>query len=426
MQDLIKSRLDEMHNLRDRIVLRNTLNDVFLELYEETERKYAALEQRVRDELPLIYERYSVYSTILPRSYVDIGHVCLSPMIQNEMQMPLFGVKELIDALENNEQPVIDTIFYEADSMKCKLRDFTERIYDGVIDTDSKRYPFRCKLSPAKRYVELVEKLYCVFLQNDMPWTTVNCSYLSKFFDVHIISLPEAPPPRTVIRQDQIHISFEPYDQAVRQGIIPVWNIDVHRVKGDDFPMPAIDNVNYEYRFDTSKLGAENGFLVDYDSAYILSVRRENDNIVAVSPKQRELTWDIYRFRKQFDRAVDTYPYPVMSNARIDSFSARLTAAYRIQVKTKAELRGLVASFEAASDIELRQITFAGEKFSGETYDMNQFIKDELRDPEYRKTLVLGFSAKKRDYFLTRDNVSFLTSQVQIAFPEYNCVGTLI
>ena len=426
MEDLIKTRLDEMRDLKDRTVLRDTLNDVFLALYVETERKYEALEQRVRDELPLIYERYTVYCTALKRGSVDSGHICFSPMIKKELDEPVFSARDLTSALEDNAQPVIGTVFYEADSIKCKQRDFTDRIYSGALEADSKRYPFKCRLRPAKRYTGLVEKLYRVFLQNDMPWTTVNCSYLSKFFDVHIISLPEAPPPRTIIRQDQIHVSFEPYDQMTWQDIIPVWNIDVHNVKGDDFPMPAIDNVNYEYRFDISKLGAENGFLVDFDSAFILSARRDNDSVVAVSPQPRELTWDIYRFRKHFGRAVDTYPYPVLSNARIDTFAARLTAERRIQVKTKAELRGLVAAFEAASDIELRDISFAGEKFSGETYDMNQFIKDELRDPEFKRTLTLKFSAKKRDHFLTRDNISFLTSQVQIAFPEYNCVGILI
>jgi hypothetical protein len=347
-------------------------------------------------------------------------------MIQKEMIEPVFNTKELADALGDNEQPIIGTIFYEADSIKCRQLDFSTRIYDGAIEVGSKRYPFKCCLRPTKRYMELVEKLYNIFLQNDMPWTTINCSYLNKFFDIRIVSMPEVPPPRTTIKFEQIHISFEQYDRSIRHGIIPVWNIDIHHVKGDDFPVPALDNINYEYRFDTSKLGSENGFLVDYNSAYILSVRRENDNIIAVSPQQRDLIWDIYRFRKQQDRAVDTYQYPVLSNARRDSFSARLTAMYGVQIKTKAELRGLISSFEASRNIELRTITFAGEKFSGETYSMNQFIKDELRDPEYRKTLVLGFGARSRDYFLTRDNISFLTSQIQMVFPEYNCVGTIV
>jgi hypothetical protein len=238
--------------------------------------------------------------------------------------------------------------------------------------------------------------------------------------------MTKTPPQGTKISAEQFKISFSDYNDLIIHGLIPVWNIDKQRAKGEDFPVPASDKVNYEYRFDTGKLGTGNGFLVDYDGEYILSVRRENDSIVAVSPQSKGLVWNMYRFRKRHDRAVDTYKYPVISNARKDSFSAAMTAAYGVTVKTKAELRKLIRSFEVSEYIELESMTFADKNQNGETYDMNPYIIDELRDPKYQRTLVLGFRAYKRDFFLNRDLISFLVSQIQIIYPEYNCVGALL
>jgi hypothetical protein len=228
------------------------------------------------------------------------------------------------------------------------------------------------------------------------------------------------------IQPEQLEISFVPYDGIIRRGLIPVWNIDAFHVKGEDFPMPASDFVNYEYRFDTGAAGDENGFLLDCANEYILNVRRESGALVIVSPAQKGLEWDMYRIRRRRDNPVDVYPYPVISNARSDSFSARLMAKFGTHIATRAEMHKLIASFEASEYAELVDFRFAGEKLPGDTYDMNPFIIDEIRNPDFQKTLVLTFKAKNRDFFLNRDVISFLVSELQSTYPEYRCVGTLI
>jgi len=425
MQKLISKRLEEMRSITDRTVLKDALNEIFFELYNETERKYSALEERIRNELKLNYESYSVYSTVLHRDEVEEGHPYLSPMIPAEMESIITKTDDLITALSDNSEPIIGTVFYEADYMKCLQPDFKGRVFDGSIELDSKSYNFKCRLRPATRYMALVESLYNIFIQNGVPWRTINCAYLNKFFDVCIMSIDEELPPKVNIAREQIDISLGEGNKFIHMNMIPVWNIDKHRVSGDDFAMPTIDYINYEYHFETEKLGSENGFLVDYESAYIQSIRREKDTVVAVSSEAYELDWDLYRFRPRHDRPVDSYRYPILSNARKDSFSARLTDAYGIQVRSKAELRKLVGSYETAKDIILDTITMTSDKVTEETYSMNKFIIDELRDPKYQRTMVLGFVSKSAD-FVTQDIISFMTTQIQAIFPEYNCVGKLI
>jgi hypothetical protein len=425
VREYIAKRLNEMENSEERAFLKQVITDLFLPMYDATEEKYTALERRVRDELPLVYESYTIYSTVMPKSRADGSHSYLSPVIPSDADETVLDFGELAAALHGG-QPVIDTVFCEADYFECRRIGSDKQIFNGAFTVRSERYPFKCVLKPAARYGERAEALYGMFIRNDVPWTTVNSAYFGKFFDVCLTELPNVPPRGVRILPEQIEISFAPHDGIVKRGLIPVWNIDAFHVKGEDFPMPAEDFVNYEYRFNTGAPGDGNGFLLDYANEHILNVRREGNALVIVSPKQKGFAWDMFRIRRRQDSPMDVFPYPVLSNARSDSFSARLMARYGTHIATRAELYKLLASFEVSEYAELVDLRFAGEKLPGDTYDMNPFIRDEIRNPDYQKTLSLVFKAKDRDFFLNRDIISFLVSELQSVYPEYRCVGALI
>ena len=63
---------------------------------------------------------------------------------------------------------------------------------------------------------------------------------------------------------------------------------------------------------------------------------------------------------------------------------------------------------------------------TSETYSMNDFILDEIREGEYRKCLILLFRRKGTQTFLLRDIMSFLVSEVQLMYGEYMCEGRLL
>ena len=426
MRTLIAERLADVKSPEERALLKEVLSDVFLPLYDETERKYAALEQRVREELPLLYDTYTVYSTAMPRESIDANHAYLSAMIHSEAEEPVIDARDLANGLRGGAQPIIETVFCEADYLNCQqIAQGMDRL-NGAFIIKTERFPFRCTLKPATRYRELAETLYSAFLRNDVPWTTINGAYLSKFFDVCLTDFAGTPPPPAAkIHLSQIEFDFGSFSNTIRRGLIPVWNVDVYRHKGEDFPVPAEDSLNYEYHFNTDLLGRDCGFLVDYSNASILNVRRERGMLVIVSNRQKGLMWDMYRFRRRQDASVDVYPYPILTNARKDSFSTRLMTKYGAHIATKAEMRKLLNSFEASEHIELTGFSFIGEKLPGDTYDMNTFIHDEVRNPEFQKTLELSFKALNKGYFLNRDIASFLVSEFQSVYPEYRCVGTL-
>ena len=119
MRDFIVKKLEGMLNPAERAVLRELMNDVFMPMYEESERKYAALEQKVRDELPFLYDAYTVYHTVMPREQVD-GHPFLSPMLPEEAHESEINAWDLAKTLHGGTAPVIETVFYEADFLQCQ------------------------------------------------------------------------------------------------------------------------------------------------------------------------------------------------------------------------------------------------------------------------------------------------------------------
>lgn len=56
---------------------------------------------------------------------------------------------------------------------------------------------------------------------------------------------------------------------------------------------------------------------------------------------------------------------------------------------------------------------------------MNPFIEDEMRDYQAQKKLILYFIPGPEEAWLQRDIASFLVSEVQRLYPEYECGGIM-
>jgi len=56
---------------------------------------------------------------------------------------------------------------------------------------------------------------------------------------------------------------------------------------------------------------------------------------------------------------------------------------------------------------------------------MNSFMKDEIREDKRARQLILNFRANTKETWMVRDLMSFITSEVQELYPEYQCGGKL-
>jgi len=425
MDDVKEDLVSNLRSVEQNSTLKEVFSDIFMQLHNEIEQKYEKLEQRVLGELPQRYEMFSVYTTVLPRRYLGVGHAYLSPVVSEEAQEKKLDTGELIKALCSNEQPVIETVFCEADYLRCRQLDLDRPVLDGAFVINTVRYPFKCWLKRAKRYAEQIQVLHTAFLRNNIPWSTINSTYHNKFYDVCLIE-PANIPIGTKILPEQIDIDFGPYTDVVHRQLIPVWNVDKYRVLSDDNPVPVVDTVHYEYRFDLDRFGKDCGFLVDHDNIFILDSRQDERNLVITSSMNKDLQWYLFRLRPRQDSAMDVFPYPVLTNAKKETIAAQLMIESNRIIACKDELREIVEIYVDSRYVLLGDLFFSGSSVTGETYDMNPFIRDEVRDPAFRRTLVFAFYADNRDLFYIRDIISFLVSVMQMVYPDYRCVGVLL
>lgn len=96
-------------------------------------------------------------------------------------------------------------------------------------------------------------------------------------------------------------------------------------------------------------------------------------------------------------------------------------------MRTRAELGRFIRGF-GLEDFAVYQDCITAGQFPGEreTYSMNSFIEDEIRDTTVQKKLLLRFQPGKKEAWLQRDVASFLVSEVQRLYPEYDCGGVFV
>ena len=421
MKAWIGQRLDSIRDLDEKILLREVLEEVFTGLYDETERKYKALEDRVRSELAFEQNRYVVYTGLLEQERLDGSHPYLFPLVPEDLELPK-TLDELQAAIAKG-RPLLATAFLKADYLLCRTLAQETRTWPGSLLTSEGEFSIRVRLTPAVRHLSRVEALYRLFLFHQLQWVTVNAPYLFKLFDMELIDGTQLPFQKPA-RITGIRLDCGQYTEYLRYGLLPVWNIQSRRLKGEDFPVPAMDKVNYEYRFDLSEEGEEHGYLVE-QGAEIVAARRESGSLVVTSPKDKGLEWTLCKVWQRKDYSIDVMEYPIVSNRQRDSFAGRLAAHYGVVIKTRAELERLIHSYEAAEGLRFLEYRIVDGKVDGETYEPNRFIHDEIRSGAYTKTMLLRFSALQRGDYLARDRMSYLTAQIQLAYPEYYCTGVL-
>ena len=307
------------------------------------------------------------------------------------------------------------------------LQKFWEKnpVFGGVIRTEGqhKEWEIEVRLQRNTAYLKKIEELYHLFIKNGVPWQTVNAPYLYKMADVMVTNISGEPDKTEKI--EEVSIQFGEYSRIVKKELIPVWNIQKLVLDGIGFPTPCEDHVSYEHNISIHEYGSEHSYLAE-DSQNIQSVIQTKDRLRIISAAGEAKKWDIYMLRSLKEHRIDRFTYPLMPNGRAESFAEKYQRKWNQNIRTRTELAHFIRGFGLEEyvryqDCEIRE-GFPGVK---ETYSMNPFIEDEVRMPAAQKKLVLHFEKGEKNPWLQRDILSFLTSEVQRIYPEYECGGVL-
>ncbi|WP_252244584.1 MULTISPECIES: normocyte-binding protein [unclassified Clostridium] len=422
----IYEKLNEINDLNDRVMLKKILNSVFTSLEQHSEDRFNDLEERVFDEIQYLEEKYNVYSTIIDRKHLDVTNEFLFPVIEEDTEEKIYDVKTIIDNLNDNVSSKMFNIFLKCDYSIFKQFISNNSEITGTIETDKKIHKAYFKVKANTEYKEKINTLYKCFINNNIMWKTVNMPYINKIAQIFLTKCEDQIDEEEEIVK--INIDFGDYSKYIKYDMVPLWNIKEIKLKCAGFPVPCIDKVNFEHDISIEKEGTNHGYLVNLDEENMDYVTIKKNYISITSKISASSPWLVYKIVNYKEDNTKKDNYEIMSNYKNVNFSNRFLFNNRYVIKTKSEIAKLINSFEASKHLRFRDLKIEELKFheDKETYDANDFIIDEIREDNIKKSLVLYFEAKNKEYYLNNDILSFLVSEIQIIYPEYKCEGRLI
>ncbi len=425
MEEMIKQEIRRIDGLQERVIFKDIIERLFLSLYETNREMYQELESRIMDDLAFDLNRYRITMGIVEKEYLDPSHHLLTPIREKDMAEPEYEISEMMRQLAEEGRSLVRTCFMEYDYLGIQKLLAKERI-GGKIYTDRGEYPAEFTVSQNRAYLKEISHLYEVFVSNGVPWQTVNAPYLYKFVDVYLMRLPEGI--TAAERILKIEPDLEEFAKWAHDDLIPIWNIRKLKMDSVGFPVPCEDHKSYEHTISIREYGNEHIYLID-DTAHIYSVRQRENRLLIMGEEAEARKWQVYMIRNGENRRFDRFTYPLMTNRRKDDFLERFNYRQGKRVRTEGELARFIQGYGMEKYVSYEGFEILDCKSSvknPETYSMNSFILDEIREDEYKKRLVLQFRKKSTMDFLLRDIVSFLVSEVQLMYGEYMCEGRLL
>lgn len=423
MEELINNQTKQISGLQERVLFKDLIEQIFLSLYETNREMYRELENRVMDDLAPEGNRYLICMTVMRRDDVDLSHHLLGPMLPKDIKSGIPDREMISDQLATGSLCPVKSLFMKCDYLSIqKLLSRGE--VDGTIRTDKGEYETRLVIRRNENYLQEISHLYQVFVRNGIPWKTINTAYLHKFVEVCLKELPEG----LAVKEQILDIvpKLDDYDQWARENYIPLWNIRKLVLSSVGFPVPCEDFRSFEHTISIKNYGDEHVYLVDEEEG-LSHIRQSESHLLVMGKEGAARKWKIYMIRSGVNRRFERLAHPMLTNMRKDSFLERFSKKQGIEVRTHAELARYLQGYSLDDYLTFVDCEIT-DRPSGEaeSYSMNSFILDEIRDSTYQKCLRLKFRGKSKENYLLRDMMSFLVSEAQLIYREYQCQGELL
>ncbi len=426
MKEMIRKEIQSIASLEERVAFKELMEGVFLSLYETNLRMYEGLERRVKDELDYDQNRYHIKTGVIEREYFDASHHLLFPMEERDLAESRFDMKEITESVaEKGAFPLMKVMFC-CDFLEMRRLLKTQPVFEGAIETQepAREWKVEIRLQENREYLKKVGDLYLLFVRNGIPWQTVNAPYLHKMADMVVTGLPAEITGREMIKQ--VTVQFGEYSRILHKDIVPVWNIRRLELESVGFPTPCGDHQNFEHDISLRRHGIEHAYLVE-DDKDIQGISKSGEMLRIICGAGEAKKWSVYQIRSSGEQRIDRYTFPVMGNGRKESFGEKYQRKWNQQIRTRTELLHFIRGYGLEEYVGYQDCgiedSFPGQR---ETYSMNPFMQDEIRDRTAQKKLILYFRPGKKMEWLQRDILSFLVSEVQRIYPEYDCGGVLL
>lgn len=421
IEDYVRERIPQLDNLENRELFKRIVDNLTLDLYKHIKDEYDALERRVFDESPKATRLPDLITCVISKDKYDLTDDNLFPMFVEDLDEVKVDATEMISAVKAGKDFYLYTCMIKADYLELKNLLQSGRRFKGVIENEYGSTSAEFILKPNDRYRKKAEEFYEIAALNYLPWRSLNTAYLFKLFDVYVVSIEEWDDETEVVK---VTTDFEELAEKILYKPLPLWNVKAVTIKGNSYPQPAVDRKYFEHYLYSKQFRTEHEYLLKHSDAIIRNIRRQGGDLYIICDSDLPSDWQFYEFASTPKSA--NYENPLMSNEQDETFSRNLIEYFGQRIKTHTEIVRFLKSFKTSEYLTFIEAKIIGKSAKRETYSTEEFIDYEYRAGERVATLEFSFRAEDESFYLNRDIMSFLVTEIQHLFPEYLCVGKLV
>ncbi len=400
VKELLKSRIEGIHDPVQRILLQDVLADVFTELLQYSEERYARLENKLDMETGDSLRQYYIYTGVCKREDIDNTSRCLFEIKTGQA----YGTGYLGRIFLACGYPVI--------------RQCISREYKAQVITDKGEYETVVSLRYCHAYLDAIGHLYHQFNLSQKQWHTINCPFLYKMLD--IVDTKGVVPCDEAVQK--VEIMLGELSEYVIYDAVLVWNVQ------EEIYKPSVETA----AADNEGVYIHKIFLQDKVSGYLAAPEGEDffwtvfseDNILVHTRKRAHEKMKLLKVaHMDINKDLTGLLYPLQSNYRNMRHVDRQALNNPRCIWTEGETRRILSSYEVFNEFELLDICM---DLQGDIpgIDTNHFIKSNSLLKSRRKVALVLHPKDSKDIF-RYEKMFFLLSELQLCAAEYEWTGIL-
>ena len=356
-----------------------------------------------------------------------------------KMDGVFFPVTDKVDIFSGDYGNIyLENVYLNLDLRK--INEVSEREFTGWVNIDGNNYEIKVRFAKDESYLDEIKKLHNSFELNGKSWKTLNMAHFMRCYKVEMVEY-DFEIERDVLEKIQngdyeITYDFEEIQDKVLRNRELLWNIEKKKIISTIFVRPVKIDLSFEYTINFE------------DNEQILVSNHENEDILCcyysgknklniVSKKNTGDVWDIFsikpieKCRKMLEifekNSENQENYFHFTNFKNESFIDKIQKKNK-NTRSRAFLEKYFLEYEFIKDeIILRDINFKENiEQNLDIYDCNENLKNEFQREYFDKKPKLNLFVEIKDFNeYSEDKVSFLISEIQNNYGEFECRGYL-
>ena len=349
---------------------------------------------------------------------------------------PVIDRRDIPD--ENYEDIYLENVYLNL-SLR-KIDEVLEREFLGWIDVDGDNYEIKVRLVKDERYFDEIKKLHSSFELNGKSWKTVNMAHFMRCYKIklteHDFDISQNILEKIQNGEYEFTYDFEEIQDKVLRDRELLWNIEKKKIISTIFVRPTKIDLSFEYTINFEN--NEQVLVSNHKNEDILCCYYSGKNkLHIVSKKNTGDVWDVFSIKsiEKCRKMLEIYEkngenqenYFHFTNFRNESFIDKIQKK-NTNTRSRAFLEKYFLEYEFTKDkILLKDINFKENiEKNLDTYDCNESLKNEFQKGYSNKKPKLNFLLEIKDFDdYSEDKVSFLISEIQNDYNEFECRGYL-